>query len=607
MSGVYVDIVTLASSASSKRAFYSLALRCVASALESPYATVYMRSPTEVIDEEHHSGPTDPGFWRSAVQGFLTDAIAAGQPRAKLLSVRESSLKLGMIAVPLVATQEGIDGGLGLVTRMTEQDVSDRVRTVESLVALISKVAESLEMPRSAGSGQVHLPHSALSRSAEFLAPKELAFSLTNSLRNRLGFEQVAIGLVTRNRVELLSISGMDDVRSKGPGVVQMRAAMEECVDFGKLLFCQKSDSWSAVSKSTGHRLHKQWHNATRGAAVASIPLNTGDRCVAVLSLRHVSNSSFTLEDLQQIRDAVEPYASALLLLERAQRGLVRHAYESAWEGFAALVQPRRYGVKLTALLITLFAGWFLFGSLDYEVTVPCALQPAQLRHLTVPYESVLASVAVTAGDPVHAGQILCELDHQELDLEWAELRAEYAVAEQEVQRAMAGDSPVEARLAEANARLFRARLAIVEHRIDQATIRSPVDGVVVDGDLRERVRGVFRQGEPLFQVAPLGDWKLRLEVPEWAISELTVGLPGRFATHARPEKPEAFRVARIRPNAEIRDGRNVFVAEAGVNIDAAWMRPGMEGVAKITVDRRPVWWVTFHHIINYVRLHLWL
>ena len=56
-----------------------------------------------------------------------------------------------------------------------------------------------------------------------------------------------------------------------------------------------------------------------------------------------------------------------------------------------------------------------------------------------------------------------------------------------------------------------------------------------------------------------------------------------------------------------MRAGHNVYVAEAYITPDAEWMRPGMEGVARIEVGPRRVWWITLHKCIDYLRLNYWL
>ena len=53
-------------------------------------------------------------------------------------------------------------------------------------------------------------------------------------------------------------------------------------------------------------------------------------------------------------------------------------------------------------------------------------------------------------------------------------------------------------------------------------------------------------------------------------------------------------------------EGRNVFDVETDIAADAARIRPGLEGVAKITVGEAPLAWVWSHRLVDWVRLTVW-
>jgi len=38
-----------------------------------------------------------------------------------------------------------------------------------------------------------------------------------------------------------------------------------------------------------------------------------------------------------------------------------------------------------------------------------------------------------------------------------------------------------------------------------------------------------------------------------------------------------------------------------------AWMRPGMEGIAKIMAGKKHYLWIGFHRLTNWLRMKLWL
>ena len=65
--------------------------------------------------------------------------------------------------------------------------------------------------------------------------------------------------------------------------------------------------------------------------------------------------------------------------------------------------------------------------------------------------------------------------------------------------------------------------------------------------------------------------------------------------------------MSRIKPLPELKAGKSVYVAEADLTENAAWLRPGMEGSARINLGDRSVWWVMSHRMVNYFRMNFWL
>lgn len=606
---VFAQITSLAHANWSVHGFFTKAFRAIAGAYGSPFALLHARFAAEELRDDYHSGPTDPAFWKASLRKFLLNALSDRGPRAKLLNAKRRDLSVAFLAAPLFDSAGGRIGAIALVAPgVNTQNVHERLAALSALARLVSHSAEFVgrEGNRTPDAGSAGSNQS-LARAARVSTMEELAFGITNSLRNKVGGEHVALGMVSRNRVRIVSISGLDDVRRQSPGTLSVQGAMEECLDRGESIVCQTEGAWSADRLGTGHRLHKQWHAAAKGAAVTSIPLRAADRIVAILSIRRKPERPFTREEIEAIRKQVEAYAPALLLTRKAHRSVARHAFESMHEAASMLTETGHAKAKVAAAAAALFAAWFLFGTLEYQITVPCTVTPAQVRHVAAPFGGVLASARVIAGDVVRPQEVLCEFDRRDLELERAELLAEIAVLEREQDRGMAASEPAEVQVAAANQRLARAKLMIVERRIEQATVRAPIAGIVVNGDLRKQIGGVLEMGDPLFEVAPLENWTLELAVPESAVGDVSIGLLGAFACQARPEEAQEFQVQRIRPRAELRDERNVFVAEARMPKPSDWMRPGMEGVAKVRAGPRRVWWVSLHRIIDYLRLNMWI
>jgi multidrug resistance efflux pump len=297
-----------------------------------------------------------------------------------------------------------------------------------------------------------------------------------------------------------------------------------------------------------------------------------------------------------------------VLLAREANRGLFQHVKDSICGVARSLFAPGWYRRKVTAGIAALAVASFFFGSLPYRLTVPCVVTASKIRHVAAPADGILTHAHVVDGDRVRQGEVLCEFDQRDIEQELTKLNAELEVLEREEDRAMAADLPADVQLAQAKQQLLRAKIAIARRRGQRAVLRAPFDGVVVSGDLRKMVGGVVLRGEPLYQIAPLDQWRLELETPQSNINDLADGLSGVFLCYARPEEARAFSISRVLGTAQVRDGNNVFVAEADIRaVDDHWLRPGMEGVAKINVGQRRIWWLALHKIIDYARMGLWV
>lgn len=602
----FTRIVEAARRVPSLPQFYHDVLVAIAQSFQSPYAALYVRLPSEVVEHDWHGGGADPAFWRATVDEFLTESLTESRARARLLTGDNAALRVGVVSVPLHDSRGASIGAIAMVARITRDDARRNVAVLESLAALTSYVSGLVGRTESTPAAAASAPPSqALAKGAAVESVEEFAYAITNGIRNKLNCEHAALGMVRGSTVRIVSISGLDDIKRRSPGVVEILAAMEECLDAGRPIVVN-ADSDSDVAEKK-YLLHRQWHDASRGASVVSIPLVAGGSTIAILSLRRSGSDPFTPTAISQLVAVLEPYAGALMLVRNACRGVHQHLRDAVGERVRKLLQKGHWGRKVILAACVLASTWFLFGHMHYSVTARAAIVPAEMRHITMPFDGVLQSAKVIAGDSVRENDVLCTLDSRELELKRAELRAELEIAERELNAAMAESRRVDAQLAGARRELFLAKLAAAEAKLAQCVVRSPYAGVVVDGDLSRRVGAVLPQGEPLFRVAPLHALALEIEIPEHDSEEVVAEMPGRFVAEARPEVPHEFRMTRVCPSSERRQDRNIFVGRSTLTTPVEWLRPGMEGVVRIDAGRRPVWWIVLHRALDALRVNFWL
>ncbi len=594
--------------ASSNPAYCEQALEHVTRAVDGFSASLEIRDGGSVIQQVYHLPDANGPFWAPTVQSALTEVMSDPRSSARLFQSRQGNMRIALLCNPV---HDASGNMIGAVAVLVFCEDKDRARLLLTRLQALScwlnpesresrKNAERLVGNR--GNEEGIRPEIA-QRAARYQSPMELAFAIVNHLRSRTHCEQVALGMVRGTRVQVSCVSGQDHVGSRHPGVLDIQSAMEECLDQEEVLVVQSENEWDESAATGTWRLHRKWHEATGGAAVASIPLMHEESCCAILSLRRHAENPFTAAQLQEYRNIVEPYAPAFELVQRARRGLTRHLLDNLRELPATLVGREHWLRNSLVAVGLLVLGWFVMGTSVYELTVPCRLAPKESRHFNCPVDAILVDTTVRPGDLVEAGQILCVFDTSDVDLRIAQTSAQIAMAELDERRAMAAGTILEQQMAANRIKELTATRAMDEALRDASVLVAPSDGFIVEGDFEERRGDMFQRGEPLFVFSTDLQWRLELEVPEGEVRQVEPKLSGLFSPRARPDDEFSFEIDHLGFHAEQRGRGNVYVAEASVDLDGRWMRAGMEGMAVIEVGPRPVWWIHLHSLLDAVRM----
>jgi len=379
---------------------------------------------------------------------------------------------------------------------------------------------------------------------------------------------------------------------------------MEECVDRGAPIVYAGRD---ATEDHDDCRLHAQWSASAHGNPVASFPLVCLDRTVAVVSMSQGAGTKLSLEQVQIIAEELSGYGPLVPLSRCATRSLWAHARDSlrsAWQRWCARGRRRNF---VFAVLAIVGGIWLAFGHLDHTFTVPCVVKATDRRTIACPRSGVLAELFVRPGDRVRQGQLLASLDASDDFLRRSELSAEIDSLDALIDQAVAQRESGPRRTHEAKKRSLIAQLAIVDAAIGQAQIKAPQDGLILDGDLRERLGGRVEMGVPMFELARYDRAAVVLRIPEKLVLAANDCREALFAPAAQPDTSYVLEALRIAPACSVIDGHNVFLGEAIVPIDLGQMPPGMEGTAHIDAGPRPAFWVLTHRVTDWLHMSFWL
>jgi hypothetical protein len=509
-----------------------------------------------------------------------------------------------VLSAPLKLT--GFDSYvLAFLTPMVERKAAERIRRRIELGLSTFQATGALSVTDQADSD----PQS-LRNALEILSAFNLhshfgsaSLALCNEASAKWQCERVSLGIFEGTSVRVKTISHTSEFSRKMQAVKDMESAMEECLDQDCETIHPPPPDAAFVSRAVG-----EFANLQAPLAVLNLPVRKRDEIRGVLTLERPVERPFLIQEIESIRLALELCSARMLDLHDQDRWIGAKLASGMRKGFATILGPTHTWIKLTVILISaaLIAPVFIKG--DYRADGICILEPLETRIVSAPFDSYIKSVDAEVGDTVVAGEtVLARLDTEELQLQLSAAKSEQAAFRKEADTARRDNETAMEQIAQANANKMQAQIDLLEYNLNRAEIKSPLNGITVVGDLRRRIGAPVQTGEVLFEVSPLESLRAIINVSEDQISDISVGLRGELATASYPAIRIPFEVERIDPVATVANQNNVFEVRLKLDEIHPWMRPGMEGVGKIDVDRRSYSWIWSRKVVNWVRMKLWL
>ncbi len=427
------------------------------------------------------------------------------------------------------------------------------------------------------------------------------ALAFCNELASRFGAERVSLGFLEGKYVKLRAMSQTENINRKMTLVQQIEAAMEECLDQDVEVFTPAPPDAGFAS-----RAHEQLAQREHTQAICSLPLRRDGEPVAVVTLEKAQDQAVVPGEIDFLRMACDLSGPRLLERHDADRWIGARLAASTRRGLSVALGPTHTWAKAAAVGLLAAVLALIFVEVPYRIDAPFTFEAVTRRAVPAPFDGFLSEVNVEPGDAVAAGATLGGLDTDEIRYELAELRAQLATHRKEADLARREGKAVDVQIAQAKADEVSARIDLLEHRLTRARLRSPVDGKVVEGDLKQRLGAPVQRGDVLFEVAPLTEQRAEMLVSDADITEIEEGMTGTLAAASAPGDPLRFVVEQIHPIAEVVEDRNAFRVKLKLEESRPWLRPGIEGVAKIDVDRRAAGWVWTRDARNWLRLKLW-
>ncbi|RJR51571.1 MAG: HlyD family efflux transporter periplasmic adaptor subunit [Desulfobacteraceae bacterium] len=436
----------------------------------------------------------------------------------------------------------------------------------------------------------------------EFPQFQQAAMAFVTRLSTMFECDRVSLGFLHKGRVAVKVLSHSAHFGRETNLIGAIGSAMEEAVDQrAVVIYPPFSDSPPLVTLE-----HKKLSREHRSGAILSIPLESQGKTFGGLTLERPLDKPFSQPVVEACKTAALVAGPILALKEREERLLVVRIWDSLAIQAQRLIGPGYLLRKSVLIILIVAALFFSFFKTEYRVTATTSIEGVIQRVVAAPFNGYVKEALVRPGDVVGKGAELCLLDDRDLRLEQIKWQTEKEQFTKQFQQAMAKHERAQFRILSAKVEQAEAQIGLVQEQLARTKIVAPFDGVIMSGDLSQSLGAPVERGQVLFEIAPLNAYRVIADVDERDIGEISVGQLAEILFSSIPGEAFPFVVERVTPVSTAKEGRNYFRVEGKMEISSGRLRPGMEGVGKITIDRRRLIWIWTHDAIDWLRLQVW-
>lgn len=465
---------------------------------------------------------------------------------------------------------------------------------------------------------------------------KGACLQLANDVAKQLSADRVVLGWVKGDKIKAQAISDTEHFDRRMAMVQKLESAMDECLDQEQPILyppppAEGPDGDVLLSQAIVHA-HRELAAGNAKLKVCSLPLRatdvvpgtaqtTEEQVIGVLTIESAGDRAIDISAIELVQAALDLVAPVLKIRRSDDKNLALRTWDSAIRAGAWAVGPRHTVWKLVSVIVFAAACFVTFYKMTYRPGADAALDPRNKRIVSMPFEGIIKQLApgVEAGKVVKAGETLIDLDTQEWRLGMADAEGRVYQAQLQAAAARQAKDPGKAAQAEAQEKQARAAVAQYQYRLDKARITAPISGLIIAGDLKERVGSTMKTGDFMLQIAETDDIVCVAKLDERDIAMVRKAFDegrgkGSVATKGLPAEPLTFTIEQIVPQAVATEGKNVFEVRCRIDqtpenaavLQKLRLVAGVEGEAKFDTERRSLLWIGTRRIIDAIRLWWW-
>lgn len=484
--------------------------------------------------------------------------------------------------------------------------------------------------------------------SHESLDLKETAHIVANEGRRLIGCDRVSVAIKRGRKCRVQAISGQDTIENRSNIVAALNRLATRVVAAGEPLW---HDGATEDLPPQIEEALEEYVDLSYGRHIAVLPLREPQRggkqdegAAGEVDRDNAHRGevigALIVEQIESDLPAEVFHTRVDLVYEHGTRAIANSLSHSnlflmpLWRTlgktsalFKGRLLPKTVAVLTTLLLVTL---GLIFVPRELQLEAEGKLEPDVRREVFAPIDGEVIDVLVDHGEPVQANQPLIKLRNRQIELEITELLGQIQTTVAELNRVKGvlsvskslernEKAQLDGEASELATRLeaLNEKLRLQQERVEQLTIRAPIDGTVVSWDVEKTLRSrPITTGQVLLEVADLSQpLHLQVRMPDKRMGHLdrrlreidAPTLPVRYILATHPDEPMQAELPRrevqMRAQVDSEHGSTVMmrVIPDREQLQARSPRPGAKVIANVQCGKRASGFVFFHEVYEWL------
>ena len=430
--------------------------------------------------------------------------------------------------------------------------------------------------------------------------------AIVNGPGSVIPYERAAIALEQRGRMVVKAIAGMPKINPQDPNVARLQDLLEwTSLSSEPILVVQRGDTVEDEREETRAKFESYFAQSGMRAFHA-LPLTDDDGRVGVLSFESSDPDFLSPAHLEMIKvlagQATVALRNASMYREVPFINVLQPILQKK-RRFMALERRRRLAVVAGVALGLLFLAAF---PLPLRVDGTAVVAPQHSATVQPAVAGVIQQVNVREGQPVKRGAVLATLADWQYRGELAAAQSKYDTAVSLMNRALASNDGAQAGIERVQADYWASEVTRSKERLDQTSLRSPIDGLVATPHLEDSVGRSLNPGDAFAEIVDTSRASVDVAIDEYDLSLLRPGEEASVKLDGYPRHTFRGKVEIVSPKGQLLGDQRVFYARVSVPNNEGLIRAGMQGESKISTGWSPAGRVFFRRLGGWLWAKIW-